>query len=110
MEVELSDALGEPIWSGAFDGFVQAGRDVAAMAESRNILRRTRDFSIPMLAMASASAHLGEPGDARAAVADALRLSPQESIEGWRTRIGLADAGPNDRFLDGLRMAGFPQA
>ena len=92
---------------GLATALVQAGRDSAARAEAQNILRQTCDFSIPMLALASASAHLGEPEDARAAVSDARRLLPDDTVETLRSRFGFVDAGRNRRFFEGLRLAGF---
>lgn len=89
---------------------VQAGRDTAARAEAGNILRQTRDFPAPMLAMASASAHLGEQDDARAALSDVRGLLRDTTIQDLRHRFNLADTRANDRLLDGLRLAGLPDA
>lgn len=93
---------------GLATALVQAGRDSAARAEAQNILRQTCDFLIPVLALASASAHLGELETAHAAVSDACRLLPDDTVETLQSRFGFTDARKNHRFFDGLRLAGFP--
>ena len=89
---------------------VQAGRDVAARAEAGNILRQTCDFPAPMLAMVSASAHLGELDDAHRALSDIRGLLPDSTVQSLQRHFGFADGRASDRLLAGLRLAGLPDA
>ena len=88
--------------------FVQAGRDHAAIEQAGTLLRVTRDFSTPFHALAAAAAHIGRLPEAHDAVANILRLVPDDSLERLRNRVGFADTSANQRFFDGLRQAGLP--
>jgi adenylate cyclase len=46
---------------------------------------------------------------ARAEVAEILRLNPQASIQGLAQRLPYLDPALKERYLDALRMAGLPE-
>ena len=56
---------------------------------------------------AASYTHLGKPRDARAAVADMLRLQPDLSFDGLRQFFAAASPDFVERMFDGLRKAGF---
>lgn len=88
---------------------VQAARYAAAAAEAQGILRQTREFSTPFRALASAAALMGDLPEARAAVGEALRLVPGDTLTELRARSGYLDTEVNARLFEGLRLAGYPE-
>jgi adenylate cyclase len=56
--------------------------------------------------LAAAYSELGREEEARAEVAEVLRLNPYFSIEGLRQRVPYKDPAELERYLDALRKAG----
>ncbi len=72
-------------------------------------LTRDPDFLSPHLVLAVIFGELGRNEEARAEVAEILRISPRVSMEGQRERMPFKDQAVLERFLDGLRKAELPE-
>ncbi len=104
------NSLNMAMQAGLAIALLQVERDGPAIDCARNILRHTREFAVPFQVLASAAAHLGDLAEAREAASEARRLFPGDTIAALKARTGFLDNAPNDRFFDGLRKAGFPDA
>ncbi len=70
---------------------------------------RDPDFLYPHRTLAVIFSELGRKEEARAEVAEMLRISPGVSIESQRERTPIKDPAVLERFLEGLRKAGLPE-
>ena len=52
---------------------------------------------------------MGQIDQARAEVAEILRLNPQANIQGLAQRLPYVDPGLKEHYLDALRTAGLPE-
>ena len=88
-----------------------AGQYEVALDYARQALRLNSDSEIPHRVVAVSYVKLGRLGEARAAIDEALRVSPDLTLavarEQYR-RIN-ADPGLTERWLDALRKAGLPE-
>ena len=77
-----------------------------AIAALQDALRRNPDFSPARRVLAVAYAELGREKEARAEVAEILRISPGASLDRWRERWPQRPQAELERFIAGLRKAG----
>jgi TolB-like protein/class 3 adenylate cyclase len=75
----------------------------------RRALRERPDFVIALRFIAASHAMLGEIHDARAAVAELLRLQPSCTISYIDSLPRFARAADQQRFIEALRKAGLPE-
>ena len=99
----------EAVAGGVALACVQAGRDETAIEHAQKALEITRDYPSLYRALAAAYAHLGRREDASIALAQLLRLVPDESISYIRDRSPFTDSPTVRRYFEGLRMAGVPE-
>lgn len=77
-----------------------------AVAALQDALRRNLDFLPARRVLAVVYAELGREKEARAEVAEILRISPEASLERWRERMPYKNQADLERFIAGLRKAG----
>ena len=88
---------------------VQSGQDEAAIDCARAGLELSTEYGTFHRILASALAHLGRMDEAAAALAEALRLVPDDTIaNGWK-RSRYVDKPATRRYFEGLRRAGMPE-
>ena len=85
------------------------GQYEEAIAALKRSLARNPDHFSPHRALAVIFSELGRKEEARAEVAEMLRISPGASLEGERERIVFKDQAVLERYLEGLRKAGLPE-
>jgi len=78
----------------------------AAIEALRDSISRAPGFLPAHRGLAVVYSELGREQEARAAVRQILRISPQASLEQWRERLPYKDPAVLERFIDGLRKAG----
>jgi adenylate cyclase len=77
-----------------------------AIAAMQDALRRSPDFLPASRMLAVVYAELGRDKEARAEVAETLRISPEASLERWRERMPYKNQVDLERFIAGLQKAG----
>lgn len=77
-----------------------------AIAALEDALRRNRNFLPARQMLAVVDAELGRDKEARAEVAEVLRISPDASLERWRERLPYKNQADLERFIAGLQKAG----
>ncbi|UWQ92408.1 adenylate/guanylate cyclase domain-containing protein [Rhodobacteraceae bacterium M382] len=88
---------------------LQAGDDAAAVKLAREGLNISVGYTTLYRILAAAHAQLGQDDAATKAVADALRLQPDDSIASIQARNVFAVTGAANRYISGLRKAGMPE-
>ncbi|MBI4608070.1 MAG: tetratricopeptide repeat protein [Candidatus Rokubacteria bacterium] len=83
-----------------------AGRFQEAVAAHRRALAENPDFVPSHAELAVLYAELGRRDEARAALAEAGKRSPQASLESLRRSLPYKNPADLDRYLEGLRKAG----
>ncbi len=83
-----------------------AGRYAEALEWAEKSIQQRPNAAAYQVAAASYT-HLGKERDARASVADMLRLQPDLSFDGLRQFFAAANSDFVERMFDGLRKAGF---
>jgi len=82
------------------------GRNEEALAAYKRALARNPDLLVAHFMLAAIYSELGREEEARAEVAELLRLSPGFSLEVARQRTPYKDQAKLERLLAGLRKAG----
>jgi adenylate cyclase len=82
------------------------GRYEEAIAAFKRALTRRNPILPAHQFLATIYSRLGREEEARAEVAEILRISPNFSLEVLRQRLPYKDPAVLERFLDGLRKAG----
>jgi adenylate cyclase len=77
-----------------------------AIAALQDSLGRNPNFLPARRWLAVVYAELGREKEARAEVAETLRISPEASLERWRERMPYKNQADLERFIAGLRKAG----
>ena len=90
-------------------GYYAMGQYEEAIAALKRSLARNPDHFSPHRALAVIFSELGRKEEARAEVAEMLRISPGVSLEGQRERMCFKDQAVFERYLEGLRKAGLPE-
>jgi adenylate cyclase len=72
----------------------------------QDALRRNPNFLPARRMLAVVYAELGRDKEARAEVAEILRISPEASLERWRERMPYKNQADLERLIAGLRKAG----
>ncbi len=85
------------------------GKFEEAIAALKRCITRNPEFLPPHLFLAVIFSGLGRKEEARAEVAELLRIWPRASIEGQRERMPFKDQAVKDRFAEALRKAGLPE-
>jgi adenylate cyclase len=88
------------------DSYFQLRRYDEALAALQDTLRRGPSFLPAHRVLAIIYAELGREKDARAEVAEILRISPGASLDVWRERYPYKHQADLERFIAGLRKAG----
>jgi TolB-like protein/class 3 adenylate cyclase/tetratricopeptide (TPR) repeat protein len=83
------------------------GRNEAALEGARRVVELRPEYSWGHIALASAYAALGRDEEARVALAEALRLQPDLSVDSIRQSMSVIDEDIIDRFIANLRRAGW---
>ncbi len=82
------------------------GRYEEAIAALKRALTRNPDYLPVHENLAAVYSELGREAEARAEVAEVLRLSPHRSLEAFRQRLPHKDPAVTERYLAALRKAG----
>jgi adenylate cyclase len=90
-------------------GYYAMGQYEEAVAPLKRSVTRDPDFLSPHRTLAVIFSELGRKEEARAEVAEMLRISPGVSLEGERERLAFKDQAVSERYLEGLRKAGLPE-
>ncbi len=85
------------------------GKHEDAIAALKRCITRNPDILFAHLTLAAIFSGLGQKEEARAEVAEVLRISPRASLENQRERTPFKDQAVSERYLDGLRKAGLPE-
>jgi adenylate cyclase len=93
------------LWLG--DSYYLLRRYDDAIATYQEGVRRNPNYVSPHRMLAAAYAELGREKEARAEVAEVLRINPTYSIELYRARAPFKNQADLDRYISGLRKAGF---
>lgn len=82
------------------------GRHEEAIAAQKRALTRNPDFMPAHFQLASIFSELGREDEARAEVAEILRINPNFTLEGARQKVPHKDQALLERSLEALRKAG----
>ncbi len=85
------------------------GQHEEALANLKRSVTLNPDYPATHLWLAASYIELGREEEARAAVAEVLRLSPRASLQFFRQNFPYKDPAVLQRFLDDLRKAGMPE-
>ncbi len=85
------------------------GQYEEAVAALKRSLTRNPNILSPHRTLAVIFSELGRKEEARAEVAEILRISPRASLEGQRERVPFKDQAVSERYLESLRKAGLPE-
>ena len=88
---------------------LQMGDDDAAEAYARKGLALTDRFVTLHCVMAAVHARKGRMEEARASVARALELAPDDTLSRWRALNDYGGSEGGRRYFDALRLAGYPE-
>jgi TolB-like protein/DNA-binding winged helix-turn-helix (wHTH) protein/Flp pilus assembly protein TadD len=66
-------------------------------------------FAIALRCLAASLAKLGQREKASAVAREMLKIEPQFTLSSFRAQLRLLDDSQGNRFLDALRLAGFPE-
>ena len=86
--------------------YALAGRPEEAMAPLKQYLHRYPNILPAHLMLAAVYSELGQDADARAEVAEVLRLNPKFSLEVHKQRMPIKDPAVLERHIAALRKAG----
>ncbi len=91
---------------GVATAYMLAGRLDEAAALSRRQLQRFPNFLMSHLRLADVYSQLGRDAEARAEIAEVLRINPQFSLEVHKQRVPIKDPAMLERHIAALRKAG----
>ena len=95
-------------WCGVAFASIQLRRDQDALIAARKA-NQGPPYTVALRILASALALAGQREEAQAAVGRLLELEPGCSVSGIEARYGDSYRRSSVRFLEGLRLAGFPE-
>jgi adenylate cyclase len=79
------------------------------LAKAKYLTERSPNFVIGWRHLAAGFANLGRFEEAKSAVASALALIPTDTLTSVRESVPVTDLSARDRYLIGLREAGYPE-
>jgi len=85
------------------------GRFDEAKSWAEKALGHNPRFAIALRCLAASLAKLGQREEASAVVQEMLKVEPQFTLSSFRAQLRLLDDSQGNRFLDALRLAGFPE-
>jgi adenylate cyclase len=85
------------------------GQCEEVLAISKKILNRNSDYISAYLGLANCNAQLGRMEEARAAVAEILRIDPKTSLKYWEKALPFKKQADKELFFGALRKAGLPE-
>jgi len=88
------------------DSYFLLQRYDEAIAALQDSLRRNPNFLPARCVLAVVYSELGREKEARAEVAEILRITPGTSLERWRQTMPYKNQAHLERFITGLRKAG----
>ena len=88
---------------------IAASREDEAVRWSERSRQRKPDYPLTYLVLAGCYGRLGRDGEARAAVAELLRLSPDFSLARFKLSLAGADAAFRERVIESLGKAGLKE-
>ena len=91
------------------NAYYAMGKYEEAIAAQKRCLTRGPTYLAPHRALAVIFSELGRKEEARAEVAEMLKISPHASLGGQKERLPFKDQAVLARYLDGLRKAGLPE-
>ena len=86
-----------------------ADRPEEYFEHAKVLTERSPNFIPGIRHLAAANANLGRLEEAEIAVEKALNLVPNDTITSILESVPIADTAARDRYIDGLRKAGYPQ-
>jgi TolB-like protein/cytochrome c-type biogenesis protein CcmH/NrfG len=89
--------------------YYATGKYEEAIAALKRCITRTPDLLTPHRTLVVIYGELGRQEEARAEVAEMLRISPRASLEGQKERIPFKDQEVSEQYLKNLRRAGLPE-
>jgi adenylate cyclase len=96
----------DTLLAGLGGAYYLAGRYEEALDALQKALPLNPNFLPTHETLAIVYSELGREEEARAEVAEVLRLSPNYSLEGLRQRLPYKDPAEGERYLAALRKAG----
>jgi len=84
------------------------GRFEEAVSEYKKALQRAPDSIFAHLGLAATYSIMGREHEARAEVAEVLRINPKFSLDSYAKRLTFKDKSVADNFIGALRKAGLP--
>jgi adenylate cyclase len=88
------------------NAYALLGRYAEAITANRDALTRNPNFLLAHLGLVAIYSTLGRETEARAEVAEVLRINPKWSLEIWKQRQPYKDPAMLERVFAGLRKAG----
>jgi len=107
MRLSPRDPLSWAFYDNLANAHRTMGRYTESIAAARRCVQLRPSYAWGNLELASDYAHLGQLDEAHAALQEALRLQPGLSIELVRQAYSFAEPEVFDRYVDGLRKAGW---
>jgi len=104
--LRLKPAIADAHLDSVGSAYAAAGRYVEARAPIQRYLSRYSNILHIHLMLAAVYSELGQAAEARAEVAEVLRLNPQFSLAVHRQRMPIKDPAVLERHLAALRKAG----
>jgi adenylate cyclase len=83
-----------------------AGRPEEALAPLKQFIARYPNILLPHLTLAAVYSELSQAAEARAEIAEVLRLNPKFSLEVHKQRMPIKDPAVLERHIAALRKAG----
>lgn len=102
------DAYLPAVRAGAAGAMLQLGRFETALELARTATALAPGYPSPLRIAASACGHLGLAAEGAAALAALERVSPGETVSGFRRRSGYCESPATAIYFEGLRRAGMP--
>jgi tetratricopeptide (TPR) repeat protein len=91
-----------------FAHFYEGCFDEAKSWAEKALVQNPR-FAVALRCLAVSLAKLGQREKATAIVRQMLKIEPQFTLSGFRSQLRVLDDSQGNRYLDALRLAGFPE-
>lgn len=94
---------------GAASASVQLGRDEEALALVKRGLAFSDLYPTYYMVRTAALAHLGRMDEARASLAQYLKVEPERTLKNWQATNDYGGSEGGKRYFEGMRIAGLPE-